>query len=412
MTKKSSLNLLIVNQHGENRGDESAFKAMVRSFIRKYDCNITVIGQFRAENFSFPSDNLPDIHYINMVMPVSQAALLLWGSTLKFLRIPLLLFGNGAAIEIFNAYKNSDLVISGPGGPYFGDIYRGHEPVHWLFVLLGSLYKKPVYLYAPSAGPFNSTIFNIFRRNIYRRFRIIICRETESAEYIRSLDPSFMPVVTADSAIQEKFNSRRETGLPQQFSFNPDTKIISLSVLDYPRLNRKQRDSYEQAVLSAIHYLHKQDSYKFIFLPQLYGGYHSDVGYMETLINSLPEEIDVSLLDDSLSSDAHRQLISQSEMVIASRYHPQIFAASARTPFIAICYQHKSSAFMRDINMQDFALDIFDITDDMIIPLIDRCLKEKQSIKETLDSSMQKKEQLARQTTLLINQDFENIRCK
>lgn len=410
---KATINLLIVNQHGENRGDESAFKAMVRSFQKLYDCNITVIGQFRARDFKFPGPDLPNIAYLNMVMPVLQAALLLWGAMLKFLRLPPLVPNASTAMQIMRAYHDADLVISAPGGPYFGDLYRGHEPVHWLFILLGRLYGKPLYLYAPSAGPFTGSLFNLFRRYIYRCFRVVICRETESARYIEHLVPSIEPVVTADSALQEQVHTDLDTDVQSQLLANgSDLATISISVLEYSRLSPDQRENYEQAILEAIRHLDERGRYQFIFLPQLYGGYHSDVGYMESLISRLPKTIRASVLDSTLSSDAHRMIVANSELVIASRYHPQIFAASARTPFIAICYQHKSSAFMRDINMDEFALDIFDVNPAEVVRLVERCITDKDAIKDGLEAGMQVKEQLARQTTQLIVQDFEAHLCK
>ncbi len=407
-----ALNLLIINQHGENRGDESAFKAMVRSFRKRYACNVTVIGQFRAHGFTFPGNDLRDICYLNMVMSPIQGFLLVWCTFLRWIRFPLFAPRKSTAVRIMNAYLQADLVVSGPGGPYFGDIYRRHEPVHWFFMFLANLHRKPLYLYAPSAGPFSGAMFNYFRRRVYRRIRIVICRETDSASYIAKLDHTVKPVVTADSALQESFFAELNPIQLNSIGYTPpDTKIIAISMLEYGNFDKKQRDLYEQAVKDAINYLHKRGNFRFIFLPQLYGEYHSDVEYMTNLIVGLSSEINAYLLDPKLDSDAHRWLISHSELVIASRYHPQIFAASARVPFIAISYQHKSTAFMRDIGMEKFSISINNVDSESLIKLVEQCLTNSDDIRAILDVGVSAKETLARRTTEFIVDDFERYRC-
>lgn len=408
----AKLNLLIVNQHGENRGDESAFKAMLRSFRARRVCDATVIGQFRAPAFRFPSRDLEDIRYLNMVMSPFEGILLVWCTLLKFAGLPPLAPKNSRARRIMDAYQQADLVVSGPGGPYFGDIYRGHEPVHWFFVFIATVHRKPCYIYAPSAGPFSGSLLNFVRRRVYRQLRVVICRESQSAEYIRRLDSSIEPIVTADSALQEHAPNRLDSPPPTILAKRDAGRpIVAISILRYHALDEEQSEYYENAVREAIIQLESQGDYQFVFLPQLYGGYHSDVDYMSEFIGHLPDSIDATLLDDALDSDAQRWVISQSVLVIASRYHPQIFAASARTPFVALCYQHKSSAFMSDIDMADFAIEINNIKTERLLKLVAKCVSDSESIRVRLDRGVRKKEVLARLTTQLILENFEQYLC-
>ena len=355
---------------------------------------------------------MEDIHYHNMVMSVYQGGLLILATLLKALRLPLLVPKSSIAGQIMQSYTQADMVISAPGGPYFGDLYRGHEPVHWLFILIGKLYKKPIYLYAPSAGPFRSRIHNFFRRYIYKSFRLVICRETQSAGYIEKLVPSIKAIVTADSALQEKVTAEPDPILAEQLAASgQDIKTISISVLQYARLDKQQREKYEHAVLDAINYLDRKGEYQFVFLPQLYGGFHSDVEYMNSLVSRLPKTVKARVMDSEFDSDTHRMIVANSELVIASRYHPQIFSASARIPFIAICYQHKSSAFMNDIGMNEFAIDIFKVDSEKVINLVERSTREREVIIRMLEKGMHEKESLAMQTTKRVVKDFEDTLC-
>jgi colanic acid/amylovoran biosynthesis protein WcaK/AmsJ len=158
---KSTINILINNSHADNRGDEVAQRNMI-NVLKKLipDARFTVVTtspiglqlqkeievlKFVAHSKKFPFFTLPFV--------------ILW---LVFKVLGIELSSYFRKYDVFKALARTaraDLVISAPGGPYFGDLYRRHEiGEHLLNILVAKLFKKPVMIYGPSMGPFSDTM--------------------------------------------------------------------------------------------------------------------------------------------------------------------------------------------------------------------------------------------------------------
>src|SRR5690606_21363930 len=124
--------VLVLNQHGNNRGDEAAFRAMVAGIREQAprEVRFTVLHQGDSKSW----EHIPeDIRFISLVpQPLEALRILLFAITLRLgPRWEGLLGGWGSAVV--RAYSRADMAISAPGGPYFGDPYARHELLHWFY---------------------------------------------------------------------------------------------------------------------------------------------------------------------------------------------------------------------------------------------------------------------------------------
>jgi polysaccharide pyruvyl transferase WcaK-like protein len=186
VTKRDKPHVLVVNQHGDNRGDEAALLAMCSGIEAELGpTQFTVIDQFN--NAAAGPMLRPDAQWITLKLPVGEAIRLMAYLALRVFRLrPQFLLGS-LGQKTIHAYETADVVVSAPGGPYFGDLYIGHEAVHWLYVWIAKLHRVPAMLYATSAGPFHKKWANPFRRYTYRCFSRLFVREEISAGHIRGL---------------------------------------------------------------------------------------------------------------------------------------------------------------------------------------------------------------------------------
>ncbi|MEN8107105.1 MAG: polysaccharide pyruvyl transferase family protein [Pseudomonadota bacterium] len=389
-------NILIINQHGENRGDEAAFKAMVSEISSKAkdDCAFRVIGQFRDKNYKLWENG--SIEYANILMPVIDAICLPVYFGLRLIGLDTRFFLPGHSKQIVSWYDNADIVVSAPGGPYFGDIYKGHELVHWFFVFLARLFKKPLMLYSPSAGPFNFSPLNWIRRFGYRSFDVLCARESISAKNIETLCPGISVKVTADSALQCSDFSIDEDDLRIREITdyaNAADRFVIISLLDYKFYNRTDsaslKSNYLESVRSLLEALDGQHSCYFLFLPQLAGEVHSDYDFIQRFTASLSLKGHTEILDRQFDSDVQRALVQLSDLVIASRYHPQIFAGSAIIPLLAIYYEHKSLGFMEMMGIKEYAISIWDITPGMATGVLKKLESSRDGIINTMRQNIE-----------------------
>ncbi len=398
--------ILIVNQHGENRGDEAAMRAMIAGLDQELGgARFTVVVQFQDTSLTLPFDE--DVTLLQMKMSYLRFLGLVAYAMLRRLGISLRVLLVGDARRIIEAYETADLVLSAPGGPYFGDIYSNHEIVHWFYVWLGRVYARPMLLYAPSAGPFKIRWLNVVRRNLYRAFSVLCVREDISRGHLHGLLGKDTPVVvTADSALQQVVTPRdRRDYFTGQREPLGRRYLVAVSTIQYrfPQATdpAAAQARYEAALLDCLEHLHSREDCHFLLFPQLYGSAHSDVPFLESLRDRMPADASSEIVSQDYDSNTQRQLIGMCDLCIASRYHPQIFAASSTVPGICIYYEHKARGFMEALGMQDFAFDIRDLHSDRLRESLDRCLDERGALLQRLQQGIPRLRDRAAETTRL-----------
>jgi colanic acid/amylovoran biosynthesis protein len=388
--------VLIVNQHGENRGDEAALRAMLHGFRARLDGpRFTVLLEVRDRQLHTDlGDDVEVLHELDLLP--GAAGLLLFAAGIRVR--PLL---RGTAGRLVDAYRSADLVVSAPGGPYFGDGYWKNEPVHWFLAWLGTRLGKPVFYYAPSAGPFRMRLLNPGRRHLFRRLaRPLAVREERSAVHLRELLGPAAPVeVTADSAFQRRLPpAPRDPG--------DDRFVVAASALrwrwpGHPDPPAAQA-AYDDAVVAGLaHLAERRPEAHVRFFPQLYGARHSDVEYLSGLGRRLPDGTSWEVVDPSLDSDAQQRLLGASDVVLAGRYHPQVFAIAAGVPGVCVAYEHKARGVMEAAGLGDLVLDAATVTPAALAKAFDRVLDEHDEIAARLREAGDELERRSARTTVM-----------
>lgn len=355
--------ILVINQHGENRGDEAAMRAMLRRFVEGLDAvRFTLLYQFKDRSLRLAFEE--QVEDLPIVLPVRDYL------RLAVYSLGLLVGLDGARIlspatrRIVDAYRSAELVVSAPGGPYFGDLYARHEIVHWWYVWLGLRFGKPLFLYATSAGPFRNRLLNPVRRRMFRAFDTLVVREELSAEHLRGLLGPGAPIhVTADSALQSRVQplERHEYFTGDRASLAERFLVgVSLNDYHYPGSTdvAGHRERYDRAMVALLRHVATRRDCHYLLFPQLYGGAHSDVPYLERMGGQLGDELSWELVDPGLDSDGQRRLFAACDLHIASRYHPAIFGNAGTVPGICVYYEHKALGFMSQLGLERFAFDI------------------------------------------------------
>lgn len=400
--------VLITNQHGENRGDESALRAMLDGVSSKLgDVKFTVIAQLQDTKINMKFEQ--DVSLLHMKMSILSFSGLVWYSLFRKIGVSLPFLLNEKTRQIIDAYRSSDVVVSAPGGPYFGDIYANHEIVHWFYIWLGLLFKKPLFLYAPSAGPFKIKWLNIIRKHFYKKFDVLCLREEISKGYLQGLIGTEKEInVTADSAIQQIIAPmRRDDYFVGTKEANKEKFLVAVSAIEYKfpgeaDPDAKQKD-YTNVILECLKHLASKKNCHFLFIPQLYGKVHTDVPYLEYLSSNLPENSTWEIVDQSLDSNAQRAIIGMCDICIASRYHPQIFAGTSAVPGICIYYEHKALGFMKFMELEEFAFDIRNLNLPVIVKALDRAINEQDLLRSMMiEKIVPVKQRSAKTTQLLI----------
>jgi colanic acid/amylovoran biosynthesis protein len=365
VTKRDKPHVLVVNQHGDNRGDEAALLAMCSGIEAELGpTQFTVIHQFN--NAAAGPMLRPDAQWITLKLPVGEAIRFVVYLALRIFRLrPQFLLGS-LGQKTIHAYETADVVVSAPGGPYFGDLYIGHEAVHWLYVWIAKLHRVPAMLYATSAGPFHKKWANPFRRYTYRCFSRLFVREEISAGHIRGLFAGRRHGVNIEVSI----DSALQVAIAPQERQHADAQLIVVSAINWPYPNdpspQLRQKEYDTAVIEAVKIFAESRPTHVVFVPQLYGSMHRDTPYLEALARLLPANISCEVLSDTKSSNEQRALFAAADWVIAGRYHPAVFAVSAAVPVLCIAYEHKATGVLQAAGVPDAVMSIDEVTVEVV----------------------------------------------
>ena len=299
-------------------------------------------------------------------------------SFLRWVHLPWRWVAGDVVGRVHDAYDDADLLVSAPGGPYFGDIYASHEPVHWLYVLLARGRGVPAVLYAPSAGPFERRWMRPFRRRVFRTFRRVAVREERSASHLRDLmGTGFAVEVTADAALQVSVAPLDRAHWIVDGASLEDRTVIVASVIDWSYRDDEdpgeRRLRHDEAVVAALAPIAGACGAHVAFVPQLHGR-KRDRPYLETLASRLracvPETVTVEVVDDTLDSDEQRARFASADFVLAGRYHPAVFSVGAAVPLVCIPYEHKAAGLMEAAGVGDLSIPIDDVTEERLVALV------------------------------------------
>ncbi|WP_440947237.1 polysaccharide pyruvyl transferase family protein [Methanosarcina sp. T3] len=402
--KDKKPNLLILNAHWNNRGDEAAIRAMIDSIESKILLNKIEIMILSRNVTQFPYKNIPLIkpYPLDRIDYLDSLISLFTLGTISFTE-------NGRRFH--KSVNEADIVIHAPGGPAIGDMYGGKvADYEYLYrLLIATLKGKPTYFYAPSMGPFTNRYRNKVRKYILKKAKLITVREEISAKYLKK-QLGLDSYVTIDSALQNNISedhlqNTREILEVMQIIKNKNVIGLTITDLKWHPLYKDNKEFHEQikkSIFETIEYLINK-GYFVLLIPQLFGE-QNDINLLNTFKKI--DEKNISILPENLDSYAQQIIISKLYCVIGMRYHSNIFAAKGNVPFISIYYEHKMKGFMQNLGLDNLMIDVKEITSDKIKDKFVYLEQNHNDVKKYLTDQMPELKNRSRKTTELF---MENI---
>lgn len=397
------IKIVITNSHANNRGDEAAQRSMINSLK-----TLTPNAEFKVLTISPDGLELQDKVRVLQTFSASKKTalfLVLW-PFLKLLsiRVPIL-DKESKMFEALRAMANADIIISAPGGPYFGDLYTSHEiQEHLLHICISKILRKPVMIYGPSMGPFEKSWRNVIRKYILNKVEIITLRDHISMEYLDKLNlTNPLVYLTTDSAFQDIIDINKEEVkgilLKEKILTAQDKKInkkiligITPAGAEWNYRNsknpREEQKKYNKIISKTIDYLINKFDATIVFFPQLYGN-SDDMPLINEIVKMVNKKDNVKILSKTWNSEIQQAVISQMDLVIGNRYHSVIFALKGKIPTVCLAYEHKSVGIMHMVGLDQFVININYLTYENLIVTIDQAWNQREKIRKQLNSQME-----------------------
>lgn len=362
-------NILIINQPLNNRGDESAHRALIRQLTKtKPDYKINVLFFNQPEKcINEFKVNCPNVQYIGLQIPRPSRIM---SKLNKYLMDEYILHGNLKPLfyiiphlrSLLLHIKRADIIVNAPGGICMGGFQNwGHIKL----LLLAKKLRKPIFYYGRSIGPFpidseNNKRFREYSIELLNYFSFLSLRDTKSEEIARELGINFTS--TVDTAFLESPVAK----IPSKIAKSLDnTKYVvfvpNLLIWHYAyrgKVSKTEILDFYIKLANAI--LDNRPEHKIVFLPQTchYGYPADDIHLFRDIVDKLERKQRAIIISDEYGSDIQQTIIRNSQLIIGARYHSIVFALNNAVPFIALSYEHKIEGLLMTLNKTSSMIDI------------------------------------------------------
>lgn len=364
------MKILIINQPLNNRGDESAHKALVRMICKEIpnaQIQVLFVGANANSVLQF-NVNIPNVQYINLNCKKAFYKIAVFG--LKHNNFHFLWNLHPTIREIIRIYNNTDYVLCAPGGICMGGFQNW---LHLFFLKLSKYCKKPLFYYGRSFGPFptktlDNQIFKKISIEMLHYFSFLSIRDKKTEDIAKSLNIKYVP--TVDSA----FLDSPQVAIPNEILSLISNKKYMVFVPNlliwhyaYKNLNKETILTFYSNIIDII--LNKYPDINIVMLPQTfnYKTYEGDDINLFKEISQIKKDKRIIVIPDIYSSDIQQTIISKALFLIGVRYHSIVFAINNNIPFIALSYEHKISGLLETLHKTDSLIDISNMTNDKAV---------------------------------------------
>ena len=367
------MKILVVNQPLNNRGDEAAHKALIRSLLSLMpEAYITVLfvqsySPDGIRQFAVDDDRIVymDLHPQGRFWKLAEE----WikdGTEDEW--------DTSADMQTMrNFYEGSDFVVCAPGGICMGAF---QDWWHLFYLKFARHLGKPLIYYGRSFGPFpTETSQNIRFKSesmeLLRSFSFLSIRDKQT-EAIASQIEGLKYHSTTDVAFLEQPHVEIPQEISSVLANGKYMVFVPNYLLWHPMYKGKaQKDAVVQFYCDLIDVITEAyPELRIVMLPQTFGSgtYEGDDVFFFREIAEKKQDIRVVVIADIYSSDIQQTIISESEFLIGARYHSVVFAINQNIPFIALSYEHKIHGLLSSLDKLDCMVDITNIFADEAMP--------------------------------------------
>ena len=249
-----------------------------------------------------------------------------------------------------------DLFASG-GGSLLQDVTSAHSIFYYLGVVRAAqMMGKKTMLIAQGIGPLRLARSRKLTAAVASRCQAITVRDAASATLMRSIGVAIDPVVTADPAL---LLGKPSKDIPRNG--------IAFSLRDWPAAGPELPWQVAHALPVGITTLSSMR------MSASDAAVHAETARQaQSIVSDLLVEQAVLERSGRALLDGLIGYASRAEMVIGMRLHALILAAACGVPSVALSYDPKIDAFMRESGQEDAIFDIKDRNADSLAGLVGR----------------------------------------
>jgi colanic acid/amylovoran biosynthesis protein len=354
------MNILIINQPVENRGDESAHRSLMRALIEQCPAAHITVAFVGEDEESVRQMEVLGAKVKYVAIPMKRGASRIPALAFKLRLRRLVAFLHPAYRQLKRMIEAADYVVNAPGGICMGG-FRSWR--HIFYLMMARDCGRSVAYYSRSFGPFSETTGQdrLFRRIsllLLNSFDFLAIRDRSTMKFADQLGLRYTTAI--DTAFLDVPNASIPSGVTTEIGTTDYVVFVPNALMwhvDYRGADSHRIDGFFLRILDLLRT--QYPSSKVVMLPQLFNaGTLGDSVYFIDLRSRSSHRQHVVVLPDCYGSDIQQAIIGKARLVVGARYHSIVFAVNNRVPFVALSYEHKISGMLATLNIEDRALDI------------------------------------------------------
>jgi colanic acid/amylovoran biosynthesis protein len=293
-----------------------------------------------------------------------------------------------AVYAALTEYASADLILSA-GGTYLVETYS-LEPRLFDFEL-ALLMGKPLVLFTQSLGPFRRLDSRTRLARIFEQAALILVRDEASRRNIEELGVRSRRIQIAADVAFALADPERIARAKRQPDARMPVRSVAISVRFWQHFRHLDADAgmngYRRAIRAVTVHLVRKHNAHVTFLSTCQGipeYWTDDSRTADEIVQSLPLDVAGAVAVDRAFHTPLmlRELVSEFDLVIATRLHMAILALGVGTPVLPIAYEFKTTELFTRLGCADWVSSIDDLTPDALIEKVDAFLEALPALRE------------------------------
>lgn len=245
-------------------------------------------------------------------------------------------------------------------------------------VLVARFLGKHVVMFPNSIGPFRTRIGRFLSRLALNRCDCILVREPVSFKIADSLKVRSPKILTSDIALL--FSADHE---PPVEDFSKPALGVCPGVYSNT-LSEAGIRGYVQAHARALDKAIEEYGFHVVFLPHYVTGFRHDDLEISKLIMDEMKNGGRARIVNVKTAGQFKALIDKVDMLVSSKMHPAVLAASAYVPTVYVAYDHKQVGFFSSLGVDDGIVPISEVSCEKLSGKIGYVWRRKDAVQSLL----------------------------
>lgn len=258
-------------------------------------------------------------------------------------------------------------------------------------ILFAQSLNKDVYIMPNSFGPFEGPFVKKIVKKAFINCKFISVREEKSRDVVKNELGMDFPVFPdlAFYLTPEKLTKKESLS---KYNIPTDETTVAITMRPYRFPNaadpEKAYNKFKQEMASLIDYL-SENGYLPIIIEHTHAitSHENDGESIREVLKLVKDDTRYKHISNpDINCRQLKNLYMHCSYIIGTRFHSLIFSLSEYVPGIAISYDgYKSIGIMKDMGLDDYVIDIGDVTKDRLEKMLKKVIQNEKEIKTKIN---------------------------